>query len=206
MALTHCYATLRQLASSVGIPDGDPLDDPKLEDALNAASRQIDGWCGQRFWQDDTVTTRYFTAEDGVIDLTEGGIAGISTSTGLIVATDDAGALTYGTTWASTDYRLLPLHASDAGQPWTVLGPSPVGRYAFPYDSSSVKITAKFGWATVPDDVERACVILATDLFKAKDAVFGVAGMSDLGALRVPSGINRMAKSLLAPYRLPAVG
>ena len=206
MAVTNGYTTLRKLARSVGIPEGDPLDDELLEDAINAASRQIDGYCGQRFYQDSSVTTRYFTAYGGVVDLTEGGVGGISTSTGLIVATDDTGALTYGTTWATTDYRLLPLHAANDSMPWTELARSPVGNYAFPTDEHAVKITAKFGWAATPDDIERACLIVATDLFKAKDAAFGVAGVGDLGVLRVQGSMNRIAKGLLAPYRLPAVG
>ena len=207
MAITNGYATLAEIRSELGnYAVADTTDDAKLEMSVEAASRMIDGWCGQRFWIDGSVATRYFTAYDGVVDLSDGDFGGIATSTGLIVATDDDNALTYGTTWATSDYRLLPLNAAADGEPWTELGASPVGAYLFPTYADAVEITAKFGWPAVPTDVKKACLIQAIDLFKAKDAAFGVAGASDMGVLRVTSGLNRIAKALLAPYRRPSVG
>lgn len=207
MTITHGYATLAQIRSELGnYAVADTSDDTKLEMAVEAASRQIDGWTGQRFWQDSSETARYFTAYDGIVDFSDSDFGGISTTTNLVVATDDYNALTYGTTWATTDYRLLPLNAAADSQPWTQLVASPVGVYSWPYGENAIKITAKWGWATVPMDVTKACLILAIDLFKAKDAAFGVAGFSDQGALRVGAGLNRIAKSLLAPYRRAPVG
>lgn len=206
MAITNGYATLAEIRSELGnYASGDTTDDAKLEIAVEAASRQIDGWCGQRFYIDSDVKTRFFSAYDGVVDLSDGGFGGIATTTGLIVATDD-NTLTYGTTWAASDYRLLPIDADDDGAPWSSLIASPVGVYTLPTYTDAVKITAKFGWPAVPTDVKKACLILAADLFKAKDAAFGVAGFSEMGAVRVTSGLNRLAAGLLARYRRAAVG
>lgn len=207
MTITHGYATLDEIRAEIGnytVSDTD--DDTKLEICVEAASRQIDGYCGQRFWKDSSAVARYFTAYDGAVDLADGDFGGIADTSGLIVATDDANALTYGTTWATTDYRLQPLNAAADGAPWTELAASPIGVYAFPAYGDAIKITAKWGWPAVPTDVKKACLLVAGDLFKAKDAPFGVAGFGDTGVLRVTSGMGRMAAALLAPYRRPAVG
>ena len=200
------YCTVEELKDEIGGATA-TTEDAKLQRAINAASRQIDGYCGQRFYMDLSLTTRYFTAEDGIVDLSDYDFGGIATTTGLIVATDDADTLTYGTTWATTDYRLLPLSAAADGAPYTQLGTSPVGVYSWPVTAGSVKITAKFGWPTVPADVNKACLIQAGQLYKAKDAAFGIASFGAEGAgMRVTGSINPIAKGLLAAYRKPAVG
>jgi hypothetical protein len=62
----------------------------------------------------------------------------------------------------------------------------------------AVQITGVFGWPAVPLAVKQASLIAAADLFKLKDAPFGVAGISDLGAIRVKD--NPMITRLLARY------
>jgi hypothetical protein len=51
----------------------------------------------------------------------------------------------------------------------------------------------------VPDEVHTATIILATKFFKRKDAPFGVAGFSDLGAVRIIQS-DPDVKMLLDPY------
>ena len=71
---------------------------------------------------------------------------------------------------------------------------------------NTVQITAKFGWPAIPDDVEKACLVQAAQLFKASDAVFGgVAIGMDGGVLRVRSSLNPMAEGLLEGYCKPRV-
>jgi hypothetical protein len=50
-----------------------------------------------------------------------------------------------------------------------------------------VQITTTWGWPQVPWQVAEAARILTADIFKMKDAPFGVAGVSDLGVVRVQS-------------------
>jgi hypothetical protein len=70
-----------------------------------------------------------------------------------------------------------------------------------------VQVTAKFGWPAVPDNVEKACIIQAVQLFKAKDAAFGVASFGDMGGgLRVHAGLNPIARALVDQFARPAVG
>ena len=61
-----------------------------------------------------------------------------------------------------------------------------------------VKITGIWGWADVPPNVTAAALILAADLFKAKDAPWGIAGFGDLGMVKVQS--NPWVVELLRGY------
>ena len=58
MAITNGYATLAQIRAELGYASGSTADDTRLEACVEAASRQIDGWTGQRFWVDGSVATR----------------------------------------------------------------------------------------------------------------------------------------------------
>ena len=60
MAIVNGYCTLSGLKSFVGIGDGN--DDTLLEESVEAASRQIDAFCGRIFYADTNATPRkYFT-------------------------------------------------------------------------------------------------------------------------------------------------
>ena len=60
MAIVNGYCTLSGLKSFVGIGDGN--DDTLLEDSVEAASRQIDAFCGRVFYADAGVSARkYYT-------------------------------------------------------------------------------------------------------------------------------------------------
>lgn len=205
------YTTVEELRDELGnYTSTDTSDDAKLQRAINAASRQIDGFCGQRFWQDSTAVARTFTPDNPYsLDLSEFG-EGIATSTGLVVKLDETDSGVYGTTLTtSTDFLLRPDDAAllVPARPYTEVALTGA-TYSFSrssYGRALVQITAKWGWPAVPAEVNKACLIQAIDLFKAKDAAFGVAGVGDLGVLRVSSGLNRLARALVEPYRRPAV-
>ena len=204
MALTNAYATLAEFKSELGGQGS--THDSELEAALNAASRSIDGYTGwpHGFWQDSTVAVRTFRADSRYCCLIP---EGISTTTGLIVKLDDDGDGTFETTLTiNTDFILEPLNAAVNVPVWPYTEIVAVDNYSFQsgYGRPGVQVTAKFGWPAVPDDVEKACIVLAHDLFKMKDAPFGVAGIADMGVLRVTQ--NKTVSMLLAPYRRPSVG
>lgn len=214
MSITNGYCTLAQVKSALSITDS--TDDTALELAVNAASRQIDNWCGQRFWIDGTATVREFYVDSrGALDLdlTQNDVYGIATTTGLVVKVDQDGDGVFETTLTSgTDFLLNPPNAADLipVQPYTGLsfGLNTGAIYGLPasYGRPVVQVTAKWGWPAVPDDVTQACVLQAAQLFKSKDAVFGVAAFGEFGPLRVRSALNPIAEGLLAPYQRVAVG
>lgn len=208
MTITNGYCTLDQIKAEMRIDTSDTADDTRLELAIAAASRQIDAHCGRRFWQDGTVKVREYYPDSPMICQVDD----ISTTNGLIVQVDDNDDGTYPTTLTlGTHFILLPLNAADEVpvQPFTELrivdtdGATPFPlRHLFP----GVRVTAKFGWPAVPDDVTKACLVQASQLFKASDAVFGAAQFGEAGvALRVQARLNPMAEALLEHYSKPRV-
>lgn len=205
MAITNGYATLAEAKTLFDLTLASHEAD--IERAIESASRAIDAWCGRRFWQDNTVTVYYFTAEDyytiPVFD--------VSTTTGLIVQADHNADGTHENTFtrdsftAAYSYRLLPRNAATAAtaRPWTHLkaltGGFPVGV------DGGVKVTMKAGWAAVPIDIEQACLLLASRIYKRKDSPFGVLGVADIGGgttgtVTLPK-VDPDVQRLLGPYR-----
>ncbi|NBR00682.1 MAG: hypothetical protein EBT97_09595 [Actinobacteria bacterium] len=204
MTLTNAYASMAALKAELNIGQADTSYDVKLETALNSASRQIDRHCGRRFWQDTAVVDRQYYADTPYLVHTDD----ISTLTGLVVKVDTGDDGTYATTLTiNTQFIVLPTNAGDDGLPWYMIRLVDADTTTFPLWTSgrpSVQVTAKFGFATVPDDVNKACLIQATQLFKASDAVFG--GLSfDAGILRVRETLNPMAAALVEYYVKPRV-
>jgi hypothetical protein len=205
MALTNCYAALDDLQRELNISDS--YSDIKLEAALSAASRQIDGYCGRFFYQDATVEVRTYHPDDySMLEVDD-----ISTTTGLIVKVDNDDDGTFETTLTiATNFILTPTNAEVSWpvQPYTGIRIVDSGVSSFPIHTSgrpSVQITAKFGWPAVPDDVFKACLIQAAQLYKSSDAVFG--GLNfDTGIFRVRGPINPMAEALLERYCKGRVG
>ena len=94
MAIVNGYITQNDLKTFVGIPTGDSVDDDLLDNAINGASRQIDAFCGRKFYADDNATYReYFTRDYYRLYVDD-----ISTTTGLVIKYDDNDDGTYETT------------------------------------------------------------------------------------------------------------
>jgi len=194
MAITNGYCTLMELREFAGIEDG--ADDARLELAIEAASRAIDRVARRRFWVNSVDETRYYQGTNSQLCW----IDDLSSITSL--ATDDAGARTYGTTWASTDYDLWPDNAATIGDPYMVIQTTPTGRYRFPNYPRSVRVVGKFGVPAVSpwqDAVKQATLIHASRLFKRKDSPLGVAGVGAVGQTILITDIDPDVRQLIAP-------
>lgn len=208
--MTADYCAVTDVENEVGI--GDAQDSAKIARSISAASRQIDGWCGRRFWIDETATVREFYASDSrCLDLFDqpdnGPKVDIATATGLIVKIDTDGSGAFGTTLTiGTDFLLKPRNAAADGFGFDSLEALPSAYFPYGYQRPCVQITAKFGFPSIPDDVQKACLIQAAQLFKAKDAVFGAIALGDSQAMRLGSSLNASARALLARYQRSPVG
>lgn len=208
MTVTNGYTDLQSVLAEVGITNANK--DAQIEAAINAASRQIDDYTGRRFWQDTTVQTREFYADDYRELVSDAGqVLDISTATGLVVKIDTNDDGTFGTTLTvGTHFVLLPTNAADESEPFT--GIRMVDSiYNFPRYTSGrpgVQITAKFGWASVPSPVAQACLIQSVLLFKATDAAMGGLSFGDGSFMRVRGGLNPIAASLVERYAFARVG
>ena len=207
MTLTNAYVTLDNVREELG--RSDVTNDARIEAAINSASRQIDDYTGRRFWQDETVVAREFHADDySELSSTVSQVMDISTATGLIVKVDDDDNGTFATTLTiGTNFVLTPANAGDDGEPFT--GITLVDSlYYVPISSSNrpgVQVTAKFGWATIPDPVVQACLIQSVLLYKATDAALGGLSFGDGGFMRVRGGLNPIAQSLVERYAFARV-
>ncbi len=196
------YATAEELKQAARIED--TVDDDTIALALGAASRMIDNFCHRRFWLDTTATVRYF---DGGRRCGSIYVDDIGSLTDLAVAVDQAGGDTYADAWTvATHFRLLPRNAAADGHPWTQIETVTGGGESFPAYAGSVRVTARFGWPAVPDEVKQATLIQASRLWKRKDSPYGVAGVAELGSeMRLLAKLDPDVQVLIRPYWLPVL-
>jgi len=202
MAITNGYITQNQLKAFVGIPTSDSQDDDILDDAINAASRQIDAFCGRQFYADGSTSARKFFTND----LYRLRVDDISTTTGLEVKYDDDDDGTYETTVSASEFQLLPINGvvgGIQGNPFYIVELISDGNHEWPLDFSSnrprAEITAKWGYATTPEQIRQATLMLASELFAMRNAPLGVAGIGDFGVVNIQQ--NREITRLIAPFR-----
>lgn len=206
MAITNGYITQNDLKAFVGIPTSDTADDDLLDNAINGASRQIDTFCGRKFYADSSATAReYFTNDYYKLYVDD-----ISTTTDLVIKYDDDDDGTYETTVPSTEYKLLPINGvvgGIEGSPYYIIQLNSDGSYEWPLSNTSnrpyAQITAKWGYDTTPEPIKYACKMLASELFAMRNAPLGVAGVGDFGVVNVQQ--NREVTRLLLPFRKASV-
>jgi hypothetical protein len=202
MAIVNGYATLTQIKNYMSISDN--TDNDLLEDLIESASRSIDRMANRRFYLDTTASARLYRAYSDIFVYVDD----IGTTSNLAVALDINGNGTYTKTLTlNQDYILDPLTASSLGRPFTQL--TMVSNTEtwpiFPGLTQNglrpgVQVTARWGWPSVPDDINMACLILTADLYKRKDAPGGILGLGDLGVVRM-SPIGRDVTAMVRAYK-----
>lgn len=197
------YADLAALREPLRLDPADTSQDSMLTRALSAASRGIDRTTGRRFWLDTGPVARVYNPrgrtvcdDDGETLLTDD----IGSLTGLVVETGSAG------TWTATaDFEPVPDNALLDGRPVTGLLRDS-GTWGLSYGARSrVRVTARFGWPQIPDDIEQATLIQASRLYKRKDSPEGVMGSAEWGVVRL-SRRDPDVWALIEPFVLPGFG
>ena len=202
MAIVNGYATLTQIKAYMSISDN--TDNDLLEDLVESASRSIDRIANRRFYLDSSASARLYRAYSNIFVFVDD----IGTTSSLVVAVDEDGNGTYSKTLTlNTDYILDPLTSPSLNRPYTQL--TMVSNTEtwpiFPGLTSNglrpgVQVTARWGWPSVPDDINMACLILTADLYKRKDAPGGILGLGDLGVVRM-SPIGRDVTAMVRAYK-----
>lgn len=195
MAITNGYATLAQLKTSLRIVDN--IDDSALELAIESASRAIDTYTMRSFYSSGTAT-RYYAPNDEIVVYTDD-IAG----TAVTIQTSSNADNSFDITWATTDYQLEPLNGISDGIAIPYSRIRAVGTQLFPvfYGEATVKITAVWGWTSIPIAVTQACIIQASRFFKRNDSPLGVAGFGDMGIMRISRNLDPDVEQLVHPYK-----
>lgn len=199
------YVALAELAGWLGIRDS--YDDTELSSVLAAAQRAVDSHCKQRFELDSTATARLFYADRyDLCRLDRVGFSVIGSTDGLVVKTDDNDDGTFETTWTSgTDYFTLPLSGvgndGTTGWPITTLKAVTSSKW-FPCLTSGrpgVQVTAKWGWATCPEPVKTAVMMLAAAWHQRRSTVTGQGGLDGFFASALAD--DPTVSEMLEPYR-----
>ncbi len=200
MAVTNAYCSLADVKAALRIQD--TLDDALLENSINSASRMIDQYCNRYFYSGSAGEVRYYQANDGFICWIDDAQAITE------IKTSSTDPLIFDTTWEAGDYQLMNPNqrANGAYSPYTAI--SATDNYLFPVwaEMALVKVTGTYGWATVPEPIKFACIIQASRLFKRLESPLGVAGVSDIGIMRVGANIDGDVAQLINPYRLLRTG
>lgn len=192
------YTTSSAVKTLLGIADS--TWDTDIGRAVTTASVAIDAFCNRSFSQDGSATAKVFRPQTWetcpVVD--------ISTTTGLVVKTDDDDDGVFETTWSSTDYELEPLNGLNGPLVWPYTRVRAVGDRVFPMGTrrSPVQVTARWGWAAIPSPVVQSALHLTVDLWKRKDATWGLVGSNEFGAVRISQNLYSQVAGLLAPYVL----
>ena len=202
MAIVNGYATLTQIKNYMSISDN--TDNDLLENLVESASRSIDRIANRRFYLDATASARLYRAYSNIFVFVDD----IGTTSNLVVAIDENGNGTYSKTLTlNTDYILDPLTSQSLNRPFTQLTmvSNTESWPIFPGITSNglrpgVQVTARWGWPSVPDDINMACLILTADLYKRKDAPGGILGLGDLGVVRM-SPIGRDVTAMVRAYK-----
>ncbi|WP_079195752.1 hypothetical protein [Streptomyces acidiscabies] len=191
------YVTLEELKGQFPIEAGDDSRDAALNRARASASRGIDRVTGRRFWLDADPVQRVFNTRGRIVREVDGDlflVDDIGSATGLVV---EAGS---GTSWTVvTGYETSPDNALADGRPITgllrVLG-------SWGTATTRLRVTARFGWPSVPDDIREAALIQAARLYKRKDSPEGIIGSAEWG-LRNLSRRDPDVWNLIEPYIIP---
>lgn len=191
MAIVHGYCSLDDLKAWLGISD--PNDDTNLEGCITAASRSIERFCGKgrQFWSSPPAS-KLFTATSSALVMVDD----FYTTADLAVVSDMDGDGEYETTWTlDTDFVIEPANDSL----YFRLRARPL-RW-FPRCADAVQVTARWGWASVPDEVELACKIKAAQLFQRRQSPAGVQGNDQFGFVRVSRYEDPNVVDLLSKFQ-----
>lgn len=202
MSISNGYATLTDVKAALRISDA--VDDSLIELSIEAASREIDGYC-QRVFYNAGSATRYYVPDNAFVCQTDDFVSLTSVQT-------SSDGVTFETTWATSDYQAEPLNNVVGGIAWPRTQLRAAGALLFPSwrtntasaGIATVKLTGTFGWSAVPVQVKQACILLAMRQFKRYDSPLGVAGFSDLGVVRV-GRVDPDVEALLMPFKKVSV-
>ena len=196
MAITNGYCTLAEVKAALRLTDN--VDDTLLENAIESASRRIDGYTGRFFYKTSQTAITMYPYNEYLLFFP----ADVATNS-ITIKIDTAANGTYATTLVQgVDYLLEPTDTILQSRPY--LNARMVGGATFPLfvtpSFPTVQVTAQWGWNAIPDDVNQACVLLAMRQFARLNAALGVVGFADM-AITVRA-VDPDVRDLLSPYKM----
>jgi hypothetical protein len=175
------YAGLDDLKAELRLTTGS--DDARLTDCLAAAKASVDQVCGRTFSPPSGTSARIYRAHRDMVWHDDS-----SSAPTLVEESDDM------VTWSSA----VGLWLAEPDTPYRAVRriTGTWRRYA--------RVTAAWGWAAVPPQVQRATVLQAIRLFKRADSPEGVLA-TDFGSVRM-ARIDPDVLALLRPLKRAVIG
>ncbi|MFI2465940.1 phage gp6-like head-tail connector protein [Streptomyces globisporus] len=191
------YGTRAALKERLELPVSDTSRDSALDSALAAASRSIDRATGRHFGLTTDPVTRTYNPRRRVVDRPDGELLlvnDIGSTTGLVVENGSGSTV--------TGFETSPDNALADELPITGLL---LLRGSWGTGTARIRVTARFGWPSVPDDVAEAALIQAARLYRRRNSPEGVTGSAEWGVVRL-SRRDPDVWNLIEPYVLPGFG
>lgn len=196
-AVTDSYASVEDYRAYFKGIDG--TNDPRVQAALDTASRYIDSVAGGRFFtKDAAVVARSFYPPYAGRSLY---VDDIASTSGLVIKSDVNIDGTFETTFASTDYQLKPLTAAAGPEP------TPWNCIYIPYWSTQalfvpqvpIQVTALWGHPSMPARVKTACMEIAAILLLT--SARATTRIDSMGVVMTPNAQARsIVMELITPY------
>ena len=138
----HSYATIDAL-KTIGSISGTG-DDAQRRRLLESVSGEFDKLLHRTFRT--YLATYYLSLESVTSVLLDREVLGLGLLSVTTLKTDKDGDRVYETTWATTDYDLLPLNAANEEKPFWEIAKSPNGVQSFPKKVRGLEIVGKWGY------------------------------------------------------------
>jgi hypothetical protein len=212
--MQYWYTGREELKSRLNITDSN--SDYEIQVAIQAVTNWINTYCGRHFYQltesrtyqpdniwelpvDDLVSTAAVASNvqvnldydgDGIYETAWGNPAppvGTGLNYVLKLGTPSGYQDNYNVNAAGVPRPYTQLQALMSGQ-----GENPAGGgwlpFVWPYTHlNRVQVIGTWGWNVIPPSIQQASLLLCTDVFKSKDAPWGIAGTAETGLMRVTS-------------------
>lgn len=204
MALGDPYCTLADVKAYMKISN--TTDDALFTSAIVSATAEIEDHCGRQFNLAAAASARVF--EPVTWKLCK--VDDFASLDGVTVYTDQGGIGDFSNFLDPTlDYEASPYNAMAEGVPWVYTTLRSTGGNWFPKIQfrrrATVQVTAVWGWASVPAPVTQACIMMAAQEFRMKDAPLGMAGMTEFGTPVKVVSIPKVEQMLCKYRRYPAL-
>lgn len=199
MARTE-YATLPEFKAFVTMDSAVIDRDTLLTTALDAAHAQVDRICGRRFDLAASATARTYRVIDHVVKAEDGELLLIDDA-GATPTLVEMGGSTFTTVTSTIEYD--PENAITRGRP--IRGLRLYGGAWSSSPLSRVRVTARWGWPTVPHEVKEATLLQASRLYARRKSPQGVVGTAEWGEVRLSKQDQDVA-ALLGPFVRPGFG
>lgn len=187
--------TLAAVRAHLQLPDVDIDSDAELSALISRASAVIQRWTGREFAPPTSAETRVFTYPGrGRLELAPYEARAV---TAVVLDSQPGGQQI---TLSTTDYALRPLPARDGVYQWLELAPYRRCR------GGQVSVTGDWGWPTVPDDVEHACIVTVATWMRRDVAAYSRVFNLDESRIERPQALPSAVMDMLDLYRAVPVG